>query len=215
VIDVICSQIQHLRALREIALIIPELNSQLRQDLKETYQFLSANREEAGRRLLVYKEEELFLNVENLSDIPYWVPSAKLIFNALDDKNFREARSFLKPYEDLILAAGGKKINAASFIHLERTPAEKILFSWRSKLDRLRMGSQLTDIIFVDSEREEHGAHRALLVCLGDHFEALLTNSGMMEAGDNAFSSGAMIRVEMPDYDGAAIQTALGEHPYV
>jgi len=120
----------------------------------------------------------------------------------------------LKPYEELILAAGGQKINAASFIILARAAPDETLTLWRQKFNSFRLQGYFIDVIFEDGVGGEHGAHRLILGCFGDHFTDMLCKSGMKEARGNGDgpSTGDVVRIPAEDYDGDAIQTALGAY---
>jgi hypothetical protein len=202
---------EHLRALRHIAEGYSTLSQHLKQDLVSTYNFLSAQWKEAGTSLHKYKDEELFLNVDDLESPPCWVAASKLIFNASDDNFFRGVRGFLKSYENLILKAGGKKISAARPIEIDKSHPSEVLASWRENFNALRLSGHFIDIIFIDSSRGEHGAHRVILTCFGEHFITLLCNSGMKEAQDNTLAW-EVVRVPLEEYDGSTIQSCLGKN---
>jgi sacsin len=199
-----------LRALRRIAGDGGDINNQLLKDLKATYDYLSLHLEQTGPILLQHKDEELFLNVDDLKHKAQWDSASKLIFNASDDANFREVREFLRPYESLILQAGGKKITAAPHIKINKSGPDETLALWRGKLNRMRLNGYFIDVVFADLSDGEHGAHRVLLVCFGDFFTTMLCDSGMKEAHSNSFSNGEIIRIKM-GYDCATIRASLGE----
>jgi BTB/POZ domain len=205
--------VEHLRVLRRIADKLLDLNQRRRllQDLTETYDFLQ--NKEAGAFLLRYKEEDLFLNVDNLDRLGYqlqWVAASKLIFNASDDTIFRGARDFLKRYEKLILQAGGKKIVRAQLIEVDKSEPSEILASWRENFNQMRLNGHFIDVTFVDSSGGEHDAHKIFLTCFGEYFTILFCNSGMKEAQDDTLPCEKVIRVTQ-DFDGDTIQSSLGK----
>lgn len=195
--------------LRRIARDYP-FNEVLITDIRDTLQYLQGHVDEAKNDLVQLNQEDIFLNVDNPASEWEWVPASILIFNAPDGSGFRAVRSFLKPYEDLILGAGGSKVARVRAAALLPSEPEVVLATFRTSFDSLRQSGTLIDVVFVDASGGEHRAHRAFLVSSGPYFRSMFSESGMSEC--RSASSVDPVRVKMPDlFSSKPIRYTLGK----
>ena len=166
------SQIEHLRTLStEIA---PDLrfDSELIEDLKETYSWLAGRENEAGR-LSDYNQEKLFLNVDNPVCEWSWNSASELLFDENDWSNPRRVKKFLRGYGGLLRAAGVREISHVSVPDnlLREGSHETQLTQIRSSFNEMREADQLTDVIFITEDGTEFTAHRVFLAAQIVHFK--------------------------------------------
>ena len=171
------SQIEHLRVLS--TKIAPDLGSNpgLIEDLKATYSWLDRHESEASR-LLDYKEERLFLNVDNASSEWSWNSASGLLFDENDSSNPRRVRQFLRNYQGLLRAAGVREISHVSIPNnlLGEDSYETQLERLRGSFDEMRKADQLTDVIFIAEDGAEFTAHRAFLAAQIGHFKTCFSH---------------------------------------
>lgn len=179
--------------------------------MKATMSYLQENVDEVRQDLIQLNQEALFLNVKDPNrGIWEWASASVLIFNAPDGEGFTAVRSFLKPYEKLILAAGGSKVERVRPAPLPPSAPEEMLAAIRTSFEALRQSHTLTDVAFVSGSGDEHHAHRAFLVAAGPYFKSMFSDSGMSEC--RSAGSEDPVRVVMPQSFGSnSIRYTLGE----
>ncbi|PCH34677.1 hypothetical protein WOLCODRAFT_165735 [Wolfiporia cocos MD-104 SS10] len=140
------------------------------EDLRATYQWLNDRSSEAEQYLLQRPDEALFLNIDGPRDDWRFMCASQLVFNAPDEDDRQAVREILLPYKDLLLAANALEIVQPSVPTLQRSPAETVLQSLRSRMNEQRKQEILTDAILVSKDNGRFPVHRSFLAASGEHF---------------------------------------------
>jgi hypothetical protein len=203
-------QVKHLRTLARIAQNFAS-NPRILADITQTYEWLNSREDNEIEFIAQYKDEYLFLNVDDPKSEPWTFHCArKMFFNIpdLDDDQFACVGEFLSPFENLLRLAGVKEISLPSREELPLTPAETQLRRIRSNFNQMRINNVLTDVIFTSEDGQEFEAHRAFLATQNDYFRDLLTyewsETSSMGEHDSA-------HVYMDGYFGTTLKVAIGK----
>ena len=165
-------QIKHLRILStEIAPTL-RCNSELIEDLKATYSWLTDHEGEA-EELLDYNQEKLFLNVDSPVSEWEWSSASELLFDERDSSNPHRVKRFLRSYSGLLRVAGVKEINHVSIPDdlMRGDSHETQLTRMRDSFNSMREADQLTDVTFVADDGTEFSAHRVFLAAQSGYFK--------------------------------------------
>lgn len=165
-----------------LALQIAPHNSRdrgLLDDLKATYAFLDERHASAKPYLRQHGREALYLNVNDPScDKWSFCAANQIMFNVPDEDGRQDVRAFLRPFQNLLLAAGAEEIKIPTAPVLETSPAEDELARMRGVFSSLRESMVLTDINFmvagsiVDSADRLY-AHRNVLAAASEYFHGM------------------------------------------
>ena len=106
------------------------------------------------------------------------------------------------------MASGGHEITRMEAPEISLAPAEQVLQRWRSRMNDLRLKSQLTDVRFVCDDGNEL-AHRNVLIVASDHFLSVFT--GDFDEGSPSKSAANPADVRLGDVPIACVRHFLGE----
>lgn len=166
--------------------------------------------DEAKQHLIQLHQEDLFLNVDEPKCEWEWASASQLIYNAPDGSGFKAARSFLNPFERLILASGGAKVKRVKAEAPPPSEPEAVLADFRTSFQSLRESETLTDVVFVEKSGKKHPAHRAFLVASSSYFRSMFAKAGMKEARSAGSNDPVEVGIAV-DLGANAIRDALGE----
>jgi sacsin len=156
----------------------------LLHDVKKVYQYfadnlkvLKENGELAEEVLCKLRNEPLFLNINNEEETLNWVQGSSLIIDCHDHEgSMQGVRAFLRPFEEILIAAGAVKVQHPTFVSENATQPSTESGLW-SSFDRLRRERLLTDVIFIVEPTEALPnpepliAHRAFLAVASEGFK--------------------------------------------
>lgn len=156
-----------------------------------------------------FSKEPLFLNVDDPSREWTFVSASDILINAPEGGGFTPTREFLRPYEGLLLQVGARRLEKAA--SSSASNSEHDVDGMLMKFNEMRRQNHLTDVVLVDNEGREHGAHRLVLVCHSDHLEAMFLGENEMIEGRPDAHAGDPVKVDLSEmYSGACIESALG-----
>ncbi|KAM5530669.1 hypothetical protein V8D89_015641 [Ganoderma adspersum] len=176
----------------------------LLSDLQATYQHLQERHRDAERFLLRHRNVALFLNVDAPGTESWeFLPASQIMFNVPDEDDRREARAFLRPFRELLLAAGANEIKIPSAPSISPSSPEAHLSRFRASFEMQRRSRVLTDVVFraegataTEADRD-HWAHRALLATTSEHFyNQFCAQSGFSESRAASVEDPVVIQVE-------------------
>ncbi|PIL32619.1 hypothetical protein GSI_05323 [Ganoderma sinense ZZ0214-1] len=177
----------------------------LLSDLKGTYKYLQERHGEAARFLLSHRNHaRLFLNVDD-PETESWefLPASQIMFNVPDEDDRKEARAFLRPFRELLLASGANEIKIPSAAPIAPSSPEAHLSRFRASFDMQRRTKVLTDVVFrvagatAAEEDRNHWAHRALLATASRHFyDSFCAQSGFSESRAASVEEPVVIELE-------------------
>lgn len=123
-------------------------------DLKATYTWLEDHAQDAKKWLLQKATSKLFLNVTEPTTDDWshqWVSAGEMIRHMNYDVGpFRCVKSFLRPYDKLLEAAGCKSLNATAGLAPSHPDGERLQSS-QATFNEMRMSGELTDVVLLPS----------------------------------------------------------------
>ena len=136
---------------------------------------LRENEELAQTILFVLRNERLFLNIDVDEDHSNWVRGSSLAIDChVREGSIQDVRGLLRPFEDILLAAGALKVQHPTYsLERDAQPSEsKPLAIW-PRFNQLRKDEILTDVKFIvqDTSVPPLFAHRVFLAASSEYFE--------------------------------------------
>lgn len=191
-------------------------------DLFDTYSWLNERTDEAGRALIDFHDEKLFLNVDDPREGGWggsWCSSDQLFFNiSTDTGSVRFVRGFLLPFRRLLESAGAEIIVDPQSLPMKLSTPDTKLTAMLLQFDKMREAGNLTDVDLIpehDPDDVFH-AHRCVLASASEYFWDLFCGP-FAEAGPATINDPVAVPVE--NGTGTAIELVLGQplfsHPLI
>lgn len=183
-------------------------------DLEESYRFLNDNTVTGISTLSLIGNESFFLNVDNPDSEGWrWDKADQLVFERQDiDADIRHVRRFLLPFEKLLRAAGAIQVHYPQYPSSQDidNPDTKLQI-FRSGFQRLRESRELTDVIFIASDKgpddEPLAAHRSFLAVCSEYFYDRFSG-GFKEGGPASPEN--PIQCDVLDHSVDCVRSVLG-----
>jgi len=183
----------------------------------DNFEQLQKNGELAEKILATRRDESLFLNIDGDRDGERlnWVKGSSLAIDChLREETIQGVRSFLRPFEEILEAAGALKVLYPSYVWEHNKLSSESGIS--SSFDRLRRENALIDVVFrVEPTQDVPDpellfAHRTFLAVSSEYFrDKFCAGSDSQESRNMSTASPLTISVQ---YSWKCVRTFLSEY---
>ena len=213
---------KHLKTLALRVGTDPSKRREMLGDLESTYKWLQDRHLDAEGYLLDHHDEAIWLNVDNPAiDAWEWRSASQLGFNVEDEDERHKVRKWLEPFRPLLLVSGAREIKHPARPSIELSSGEAMLSQFRDVASNLREKAELTDVVFIGSNGDEHPAHRLFLAMASEHFRREFCGAmgGVESSTDASVDDPVQVMIggyinsagEMRHYSSQAIRNVLSE----
>ncbi|KAF8629294.1 hypothetical protein AX15_003527 [Amanita polypyramis BW_CC] len=184
----------------------------LLEDLKATYKWLNDHASEIHVHISQRRSKSLFLNVDNPdSDEWEWHSASSLVMDLQDVGRLRGVKEFLRSYNDLLKAAGIRKIHNPV---AKPVPIHDKTESIQRGFNEMRRQGCDVNVVFNPKEDENKilPAHRVWLIINSKYFQtSLLDAEDFMEA--RKLKSEGRVVINVDNYSSLCVKEVVGKHP--
>ena len=203
---------EHLKVLAEIGRDCGHCPALL-SDLKATYRWLNDHVDEICADILQENSNPLFLNVDDpKSDKWVWHSALNIVRDLHDVQELHDLKDFLRNYNDLLDAAGIRKIHNVIAEPVVKTD-QTTFFREQFNEMRQRRCDVNVDFNAADDQYRILSAHRTWLGANSKHFRTLFLppadDGGFREA--RKLKPGECVTINAEDYSSRCVKEVIGE----